>query len=185
VTPTSASVRPKSAPPADPIVVLHSSLGDIKLRLFADKAPRTVDNFLLSYAERGFYDQTIFHHVEPGQMLIAGGYTAELERKPLRSPIYNESRNGVLNRRGTVAMVREPDSPHSATADFFINLADNESFDYRGSGEDEQHGYCVFGEVIEGMNVVERIAQQNTVAKADFPQIPSPTATILSVERVQ
>ena len=185
ITPASATRGAAQAPAPDPIVALHTSLGDIKLRLFAAKAPRTVDNFLRGYAERGYYDQTIFHHVESGQMLIAGGYNAELERKPVRAPIYNESRNGVANRRGTVAMVREPDSPHSATADFFINLADNAAFDYREAGEEEQHGYCVFGEVVGGMDIVERIAQQSTVAKGDFPGVPSPLATILSVERLQ
>lgn len=200
ITPVSSTSQPASPAAApNPIVVLHSSLGDIKLRLFADTAPRTVDNFLHGYAERGYYDQTIFHHVEPGQMLIAGGYTSELERKPPRAPIYNESRNSPSNRRGTIAMVRDPESPHSATADFFFNLGDNEALDYRpGSvdqqpgaadqqpgGDDEQLGYCVFGEVIEGQDVVDRIAQLDTTAKADFPKVPTPTPTILSIERLR
>lgn len=181
ITPTSAS-RAAEKPPPDPEITLHTTSGDIRIRLFASKAPRTVDNFLRGYAERGYYDQTIFHHVQPGQMLIAGGYSPELERKPPRAPIYNESRNGISNRRGTVAMVREPDSPHSATADFFINLADNPAFDYQQAGDEEQHGYCVFGEVVSGMEIVERIAQQSTSPKGDFPSVPSPVATIQSVE---
>lgn len=172
--------QPKAA---NPTVVLHSNLGDITIRLLADKAPRAVENFLRGYAERGFYDQTIFHHVEAGQMLIAGGYSTTLERKPVRSPIYNESRNGISNRRGTVAMVHDPATPHSATADFFVNLADNPHFDYQGTGEDEQHGYCVFGEVVSGMDVVDRIAQQATTAQAEFPKVPTPVALIQSVER--
>jgi peptidyl-prolyl cis-trans isomerase A (cyclophilin A)/peptidyl-prolyl cis-trans isomerase B (cyclophilin B) len=186
ITPTSATRSPAATAPApDPIVTLHTTAGDIKVQLFAAKAPRTVENFLRGYAERGYYDQTIFHHVEPGRMLIAGGYSAEMERKPERAAIYNESRGGLSNRRSTVAMVREPDAPHSATADFFINLADNPAFDHRTEGEDEQHGYCVFGEVISGMDVVDRIAQQSTTAKGDFPRIPSPAVTISSIERVQ
>src|SRR5947209_15416842 len=107
---------PQTASPTavDPVVVLHTTQGDITVQLFAEKAPRTVENFLRGYAERGFYEQTIFHHVERGKMLIGGGYTAELERKPPRAPIYNESNNGVSNRRGTLAMIRQSDSPHTA-----------------------------------------------------------------------
>jgi peptidyl-prolyl cis-trans isomerase A (cyclophilin A)/peptidyl-prolyl cis-trans isomerase B (cyclophilin B) len=186
VTPTSSTNPQAQATTApNPVVVLHSSLGDIKLELYADKAPRTVDNFLRGYAERGYYDQTIFHHVEPGQMLIAGGYSGELERKPPRAPIYNESRTTPSNRRGTVAMAREPEAPHSATADFFINLGDNPALDYQPGDEEDQLGYCVFGEVIEGMEVVERIASLDTTVKSDFPKVPTPTPTILSIERLR
>jgi peptidyl-prolyl cis-trans isomerase A (cyclophilin A) len=165
--------------------VLHTTLGDITLQLFAEKAPRTVENFLTNYAQRGFYDQTIFHHHEPGVMLIAGGYTTDLERKPARSPIYNESRNGVSNRRGTIAMIRDPETPHSATSEFFFNLADNESFDFKKADEEDLPGYCVFGEVKQGMDVVDRIAQLSTVAKGDFTKVPSPAVSIVSVQRLQ
>ena len=185
ITPTSSSPKDAEAKAPNPVVVVHSSLGDIKLELYADKAPRTVDNFLHGYAERGYYDQTIFHHVEPGQMLIAGGYSGELERKPPRAPIYNESRTTPSNRRGTVAMAREPEAPHSATADFFINLGDNPALDYQPGDEEDQLGYCVFGEVIEGMEVVERIASLDTTVKSDFPKVPTPTPTILSIERLR
>jgi peptidyl-prolyl cis-trans isomerase A (cyclophilin A) len=184
VTPTSAT-RPLEPKAVDPKVVLHTSLGDITLQLFHEQAPRTVENFLRGYAERGYYDQTIFHHAEPGRMLIAGGYTAELARKPPRAPIYNESRNGLSNARGTVAMIREPDAPHSATAEFFINLADNADFDFHASADDDQFGYCVFGKVIGGLDIVDRIAQLETTTQGDFTKIPSPLATILSVERLQ
>ncbi len=146
--------------PSDPVVVLHTSQGDVTVKLFAEKAPRTVENFLRGYAERGFYEQTIFHHVEPGQMLIAGGYTADLQRKPGRTPIYNESSNGLLNRRGTVAMIRDPEAPHSATSEFFVNLADNPDFDFKSTDEDDLPGYCVFGEVVSGMDVVDKIVSQ-------------------------
>src|SRR4029079_11618966 len=126
VTPTSAAAKA-----ADPLVVLHTTAGDITLQLYQEKSPRTVENFLRGYAERGYYDQTIFHHVEPGVMVIGGGYTADLQRKATRAPIYNESRNGLSNRRGTVAMIRDPDGPHSATSEFFFNLTDNAELDFR------------------------------------------------------
>jgi peptidyl-prolyl cis-trans isomerase A (cyclophilin A) len=171
--------------PVDPTAVLKTSHGDITVRLFQSKAPRTVENFLRNYAERGHYNETIFHHVEPGQMLIGGAYTANLEPKPARAPIYNESRNGLSNRRGTIAMIREPDAPHSATSEFFINLADNAQLDCPESEEDEAFGYCVFGEVISGMDVVERIAKLETTAQGDFPRVPSPVARIETVERLR
>jgi cyclophilin family peptidyl-prolyl cis-trans isomerase len=175
--------EPPAAP--DPTVVLHTTEGDIKLRLYAQKSPRTVANFLENYANRGFYNQTIFHHVEPGVMLIGGGYTAELEPKPTRTPIFNESRNGLSNRRGTVAMIREPDAPHTATSQFFINLADNPQLDYSEGESEETLGYCVFGEVIEGMDIVERVAKKPTASQADFARIPSPPVAITGVERLR
>jgi cyclophilin family peptidyl-prolyl cis-trans isomerase len=185
---TPASTARPAAPlpkPIDPMVVLHTSQGDITLQLFHQKAPRTVENFLRGYAERGYYDQTIFHHAEPGVMLIAGGYTAELARKESRSPIYNESRNGLSNRRGTVAMIRDPASPHSATSEFFINLADNPDFDFKTGDEEELPGYCVFGEVVAGMEVVEQIAKMPTASQGEFSKIPSPSVSIAKVERLQ
>jgi peptidyl-prolyl cis-trans isomerase A (cyclophilin A) len=186
VTPTSATRVAQSRPkPVDPMVVLHTTLGDITLQLFAEKSPRTVENFLRSYAERGFYDQTIFHHHEPGVMLIAGGYTADLARKPTRAPIFNESRNGISNRRGTIAMIRDPEAPHSATSEFFINLADNENFDFKKADEEDLPGYCVFGEVKEGMDIVDRIAQLSTVENGEFTKVPSPAVSIVSVQRLQ
>src|SRR5262245_14508145 len=122
VTPTVTTRTPVQTKPVDPVVILHTTQGEITLKLYPEKAPRTVENFLRGYAERGFYDQTVFHHVEQGMMLIGGGYTADLQRKPPRAPIYNESKNGLPNRRGTIAMIRDPESPHTATSEFFINL---------------------------------------------------------------
>jgi cyclophilin family peptidyl-prolyl cis-trans isomerase len=165
--------------------VLHTTQGDITLKLFGEKAPRTVENFLRGYAERGFYDQTIVHHVERGRMLIAGGYTSELAKKPTRAPIYNESRNGLSNRRGTVAMIREPDSPHSATSEFFVNLTDNPDFDFKTSEDDDVPGYCVFGEIVAGMEVVDRIAQLPTATRGEFPKLPSPAVSIVTVKRLE
>jgi peptidyl-prolyl cis-trans isomerase A (cyclophilin A) len=176
--------KPVEEPPADPTAVIHTSQGDITLRLFQAKAPRTVENFLRNYAERGFYNETIFHHLEPGQMLIGGAYTASLEPKPARAAIYNESRNGLSNRRGTIAMIREPEAPHTATSEFFINLADNTHLDCPAES-DEAFGYCVFGEVISGMDVVEKISKLETTPQGDFPRVPSPVARIETVERLR
>jgi peptidyl-prolyl cis-trans isomerase A (cyclophilin A) len=176
---------PSSPKPVDPMIVLHTSQGDVTVRLFQDQAPRTVENFLRGYAERGFYEQTIFHHVEPGQMIIAGGYTADLQRKPARAQIYNESGNLLLNRRGTIAMIHDADAPHSATSEFFINLCDNPDFDFKKTDEKDEPGYCVFGEVIEGMDVIDRIAQLPTASLGDFAKVPSPPVTIARVERLQ
>ncbi len=184
-SPASVTRRDDSSPSAEHVVVLHTTQGDINIKLFAEKAPRTVENFLRGYADRGFYDQTIFHHVERGRMLIAGGYTSELARKPTRAPIYNESHNGLSNRRGTVAMIREADAPHSATSEFFVNLTDNPDFDFKAADDDDVPGYCVFGEIVSGMDVIDRIAQLPTAARGEFPKVPSPLVSIVNVQRVQ
>jgi len=176
------AVRP---PPEDPVVVLHTSAGDIKIRLFAEKAPQTVENFLSNYAERKFYDETIFHHVEAGTMLIGGGYQEDLQGKPTRTPIYNESRNGLSNTRGTVAMICDPESPHSATSQFFINLADNPNLDSKKTDDEIAFGYCVFGQVVEGFDVAQKIAKQPTTAQGDFSQLPTPTVAIRTIERLR
>jgi cyclophilin family peptidyl-prolyl cis-trans isomerase len=186
ITPNAAPSAPKApAKPVDPIVLVQTTAGDFQMQLFAEKAPATVDNFLTNYVSRGFYDETIFHHVEPGSMLIGGGYTADLQAKPTRTAIYNESRNGLSNRRGMVAMIRDPEDPHSATTQFFINLAENPALDFKTSEKDEILGYCVFGEVIAGMDVVERIAQAPTTAQGDFSRIPSPVVAIKSLHRIR
>jgi peptidyl-prolyl cis-trans isomerase A (cyclophilin A) len=187
-SPGGAPAKAKAAPrkPAvDPIVVLHTSAGDIKVKLYAGKAPQTVDNFLNNYARRGFYDQTIFHHIEPGLMLIGGGFTADLQPKETRAAIYNESRNGLLNRKGTVAMIHDPEAVHSATSQFFINLVDNPNFDFQAGETEDTFGYCVFGEVVEGMDIVEQIAATPTTAQGDFPAVPSRTVMIEKVEQLR
>lgn len=177
---------PKPAPKAvDPIVALHTSAGIVKIQLFSEKSPQTVDNFLRNYAERGFYEQTIFHHLEPGMMLIGGGFTADLQPKETRAAIYNESRNGLSNKKGTVAMIHDPDAAHSATSQFFVNLADNPDFDFRSEGEIDTFGYCVFGQVVEGMEIVEQIAQMPTGAQGEFPAVPAEMVRIERVERLR
>jgi cyclophilin family peptidyl-prolyl cis-trans isomerase len=185
---TPASLPPVQRPPVkavDPIVLIHTSAGDIQVQLFAEKAPATVDNFLTNYVREGFYNETVFHHIEEGSMLIGGGYTADLQPKPARTAIFNESRNGLSNRRGMVAMIRDPESPHSATTQFFINLGDNPALDYKTTENDEIFGYCVFGEVIAGMDVVDRIAKSPVAAEGDFQRVPSPKVSIKSIERTR
>lgn len=170
------------AAPAGPIdVCLKTSEGDIVLRLNADKAPRTVENFLKNYALEGAYNETIFHHVEPGKMIIGGGYTQDLAPRPLKIPVFNEADNGLSNRRGTIAMVRDVDSAHSATCQFFINLGDNRELDYQGQTTDDGYGYCVFGEVIQGLEIADRISKQPAHPQETFANLPDRAVTIHEV----
>jgi len=142
---------------AGPQVELKTSMGTITLGLYADKAPKTVENFL-QYVREGQYKGTIFHRVMPGFMIQAGGFTAGFVEKKTRDPIQNEANNGLKNEVGTIAMARRSD-PHSATAQFFINVADNDGLNYpRPDG----FGYAVFGKVIKGMDVVNKIAAVET-----------------------
>ncbi|MBM3998951.1 MAG: peptidyl-prolyl cis-trans isomerase [Planctomycetes bacterium] len=179
-----------ATPPRDPtVVVVTTSAGAFKVRLHDDRVPRTVENFLENYVDRGFYDQTVVHHVEPGFMVAMGGYSAEMKAKPTRAWIRNESKNSAANRRGTLAMARHPDYPHSATSQFFINLVDNPSLDFRapaaGDVTEDAYGYCVFGDVIEGMDVVDRLAESPTRAAEEFPAVPVTPIRIESVARVR
>lgn len=180
-----AAAAPRS-PQRPPVVEIQTSLGTITLRLFADQAPETVQNFLVNYVDRGFYEQTIVHHAEPEFMVAAGGYTADLQAKPTRAWIRNESSNGLSNRRGTVAMARPPEYPHSATSQFFINLADNAWLDYQDQGEDGEpvEGYCVFGEVTQGMEIVEQMAAVEVRETEEFPRVPVTPIVVISARRV-
>jgi cyclophilin family peptidyl-prolyl cis-trans isomerase len=185
-----AKAKPVRPRPVDPIVVLHTSAGDIQIQLFREKAPQTVDNFLHNYALREFYVGTIFHHVEAGSMIIGGGYTSDLAAKETRSPIFNESQNGLKNTRGAVAMIRDPANTHSASSQFFINLADNPALDFHGDPAadeipDEDWGYCVFGQVIAGLDVVDRIAGAEVAADGDFTKLPVQPILINSVEQIR
>ena len=139
---------------ADPQVELKTSAGTIVLELFSAKAPKTVANFL-DYAKNGFYDGTIFHRVISGFMIQGGGYTSDFREKPTRAPVRNEAETAPPNTTGTVAMARTAD-PHSATAQFFINVADNHQLDFRYPTV-QGYGYTVFGKVVKGMDVVRRI----------------------------
>jgi len=165
-----------SSPKPEPM----TKLGEIKIELYPDKAPETVKNFL-QYVEDKHYDGTIFHRVIPDFMIQGGGYKTDLTEKRTRSPIRNEAMNGLHNERGTIAMARTPD-PHSATAQFFINVEDNTmKLDPAFS---DGHGYAVFGKVIEGMNVVDRIRASPTFSKSQiFQNLPVQDVIIKSARR--
>lgn len=154
---------------ANPGVTLHTSMGDIRLELYPDKAPVTVENFL-QYARDGFYEGTIFHRVISHFMIQGGGYTVDMERKATREPIQNEADNGLSNARGTVAMARTAD-PHSATAQFYINVEFNGNLDHTGTSNSRAWGYAVFGKVTEGMDVVDEIRFVETNPR-DIPLEP-------------
>lgn len=154
---------------ANPQVELKTSMGRITLELYADKAPQTVENFL-QYVKDGFYDGTVFHRVIPGFMIQGGGFTPDLAQKKTRGPVKNEAANGLRNTAGTVAMARTPD-PHSATAQFFINTADNGDLDFRAPTPDG-YGYCVFGQVVKGMDVVDKIARVKTGTRPPHGDVP-------------
>jgi cyclophilin family peptidyl-prolyl cis-trans isomerase len=146
----------------NPKVLLETSLGNITLELNAEKAPASTENFL-AYVHDGFYQDTVFHRVIKNFMIQGGGFTADLERKETRAPIQNEADNGLKNVRGTLAMARTG-QPHSATSQFFINLKDNHFLDYREKNR-AGWGYTVFGKVVEGMEVVDKIAALSTTAR--------------------
>lgn len=141
------------------MVTLKTNFGEIKLELFEDKAPKTVENFI-SYVKDGFFDNTIFHRVINGFMVQGGGFTADMEQKETKAPIQNEANNGVANEIGTVAMARTQD-PHSATAQFFINVGNNDFLNHTSESVNGW-GYCAFGKVTEGMDVVEKIKAVKT-----------------------
>jgi cyclophilin family peptidyl-prolyl cis-trans isomerase len=160
---------------ANPVVVLETSAGNITVELFRDKAPRSVENFL-AYAKAGFYKGTVFHRVIKGFMIQGGGLTAALERKPTQAPIANEAANGLKNTRGTLAMARTAEV-NSATSQFFINTADNPRLDHRDESP-QGFGYAVFGAVIDGMAVVDKIELVATTAKGGHQNVPAEPITI-------
>jgi len=164
-----------------PTVQIKTSLGEITVRLDATAAPQTVENFLKNYVSRKHYDKTIFHYVEEDYMILGGGFTQELQAKETRTEIINEADNGKKNLRGTIGMARDPEYVNSATCQFYINLVDNPSLDHKSRENDEDFGYCVFGEVIQGMDIVEKIAQADVQEKEDFPNLPLKTVLIQSV----
>ena len=147
---------------ANPLVRMETSAGPITVELYEDKAPVTVSNFL-KYVDDGFYDGTLFHRVIQGFMIQGGGFDKDGQRKATQAPIQNEADNGLSNRRGTLAMARTGD-PHSATAQFFINLVDNRNLDFTGKNQ-RGWGYAVFGKVTDGMNVVDSIARERTTSQ--------------------
>lgn len=171
-----------------PIVVIKTNKGDIKVKLNGEKSPRTVENFMENYVKRGFYSDTIIHYVAKDFMITGGGYSATQEYKEPMTPIRNESKNGLLNKRGTIAMMRHPDYIDSASSQFFINLVDNPSLDYVATEDEATNtsGYCVFGEVIEGMEIADAIG--SVAVTNDNPNLPSsPVEAVLvtGIEQVK
>lgn len=171
--------KPKPKPAGPPVVVMETSKGVIKVELNPEKAPNTVKNFL-AYVDDKFFDGTIFHRVRARFMIQGGGFTPDMREKPNRAPIKNESANGLPNLRGTIAMARLP-NPHSATAQFYINDITNDFLDRKNAADG--WGYCVFGKVIEGMDVVDAIAAVRTGVKRGQADVPLETVLIKSVRR--
>jgi peptidyl-prolyl cis-trans isomerase B (cyclophilin B) len=163
-------------------VRMKTTMGEIVLETEDDKAPETAANFL-TYVKEGFYDGTIFHRVIDGFMIQGGGFEENMTQKKTHAPIKNEADNGLGNVTGTVAMARTS-KPHSATAQFFINVNDNPFLDFR-SATDDGWGYCVFGRVVEGMDVVERIKKVPTTRRAGHSDVPVDTVIIDRVETIE
>jgi cyclophilin family peptidyl-prolyl cis-trans isomerase len=173
-----------SALAADPVdILMKTSKGDIRLQLDPDAAPGSVENFV-NYANSGFYDGTIFHRVISHFMIQGGGFTPDMQKKPTGEPIRNEANNGLSNKRGTIAMARTND-PHSATAQFFINVQDNMNLDYTGDRNSRAWGYAVFGKVTEGMEVVDEIRFVQTALKPPFSDVPVEPVIIEEVRVVE
>ena len=167
-------------PAANPQVVMETSEGSVTIELFEKDAPLTVANFL-SYVDAAFYDGVIFQRVMDIFMIQGGGYTGDMTQKPTRAPVKNVAHNGVKNARGALAMARTSD-PHSATAQFFINVKDNDFLDFTAKTA-QGYGYCVFGKVAEGMDVVDRIRATRTGRKGQFSDVPVKPIVIKSIRR--
>jgi peptidyl-prolyl cis-trans isomerase B (cyclophilin B) len=161
------------------MVVISTSKGDIHIELDMENTPKTAENFL-NYLRSGFYNDTIFHRVIDGFMIQGGGLTANMEQKKPEEPIKNEAKNSSPNKRGTIAMARTMD-PHSATAQFFINVADNGFLNYTNDST-QGAGYCVFGTVVEGMDVVDAIAKTKTGQRMGYGDVPVEEISILEVK---
>jgi peptidyl-prolyl cis-trans isomerase B (cyclophilin B) len=164
---------------ANPTVVLHTHHGAITLELDAARAPKTVANFL-AYVGAGHFDNTLFHRVIDGFMIQGGGFTPQFQQKPTKPPVENEAGNGLKNTRYSVAMARTSD-PHSATAQFFINVADNAFLDHR-SRDAQGWGYCVFGRVVGGTDVVDRIKAVATENRGMHQNVPKENVVIERAE---
>ncbi|HEV8053070.1 MAG TPA: peptidylprolyl isomerase [Parachlamydiaceae bacterium] len=172
---TSSSVK-------NPVVLIKTTAGDIKVELDAVKAPLSTKNFL-QYVNEGHYNGTIFHRVIEGFMVQGGGFTKDMQQKSVHAPIKIESDNGLKNKRGTLAMARTSDV-NSATAQFFINVVDNSFLDFRDKTS-SGYGYAVFGQVTEGMDVVDKIRKSKTGNKGSFSDVPVETIEILDVKEIK
>jgi len=184
-TPTSSGTQGAGAlkpDPLHPVVLIETTLGNIKVRLDAEKAQGTVNNFL-TYIKESFYDQTIIHQVNKGAGFLAGGYDVNKKEKPTHYPIRNEAENGLKNLHGTIAMVRQPNAIDSATSQFMINIADIPALDFKENSP-EGYGYCVFGEVIEGMDVLATINGSPVEDAGDFERTPTPPIIVKSIRKI-
>ena len=168
---------------ANPQVKLTTTKGDIILELFPDKAPKTVENFL-NYVDLGFYNGLIFHRVIKGFMIQGGGMTPDMKRKETLPPIKNEADNGLKNVRGTIAMARTA-QPHTATSQFFINTVDNFNLNFRNKQSTSAWGYCVFGKVVKGMEVVDAIENLPTGKKQGYDDVPKIDVIIKKAELIK
>lgn len=164
------------------MVLLETSSGDMLLELFPEKAPKTVAGFL-EYVDSGFYSNTIFHRVIPGFMIQGGGLGPRMNEKSTRGPVENEADNGLKNERGAIAMARTQD-PHSATAQFFINLVDNEFLNHSAPTA-QGWGYCVFGKVVDGMDVADKIAKIKTKSDGIYDDVPVDMVLITGASRFE
>lgn len=164
---------------ANPLVEMKTNMGSMTIELYAEKAPKTVENFL-QYVRDGFYDGTVFHRVIDGFMIQGGGFNEKMEQKPTRAPIENEAKNGLKNEPGTLAMARTQ-APHSATAQFFINLVNNERLNYPSF---DGWGYTVFGKVTKGFEVVQQIGKVKTGNSGFHQNVPLQPVVIQSVRIV-
>ncbi|PSV31932.1 MULTISPECIES: peptidylprolyl isomerase [unclassified Photobacterium] len=164
------------------MIIFTTNVGDITIELNKQKAPVTVKNFL-KYCQDGFYNDTIFHRVIKGFMIQGGGYTVKMKEKPTRAPIVNEANRGLKNVIGTIAMART-DAPHSATAEFFINVADNDFLDHTAT-TNAGWGYTVFGEVTAGMDVVNKISKVKTLSVRDHDDVPRDPIVIEKVTIIE
>lgn len=167
---------------SNPMVLMETSSGDILLELFEDKAPATVANFM-RYVDEEFYNYTIFHRVLKDFMIQGGGLGVRMDEKATHEPIQNEAGNGLKNLRGTIAMARTSD-PHSAAAQFFINLVDNDFLDHEDDTP-ENFGYCVFGKVEDGMDVVDKIAKLKVKAQGEHEAVPLDMVVITRISRFE
>ncbi len=172
---TSLLSVPVGAADGDPQIVLETSKGKIVVELHPDKAPKTVENFL-GYVQSGFYNGTLFHRVIPGFMIQGGGFNADMKKKETRPPITNEADNGLKNLRGTLSMARTSD-PDSATAQFFLNVADNANLDHTAKTS-RGWGYAVFATVLEGMEVADAIVAVKTTSHGGMRDVPASPVTI-------
>jgi cyclophilin family peptidyl-prolyl cis-trans isomerase len=179
--PAQTPAAPLTPAPGNPVAVISTSLGDITVELFKDKAPVSVENFL-GYVSDHFYEGTIFHRVVKNFMIQGGGYTPQFVEKATRDPIQNEATNGLRNLRGTLAMARRS-SLRSATSQFYINVADNRDLDHTGFTP-RDFGYAVFGRVLSGMDVVDRIASVATHTAADMDDVPVEAVMIKGIREL-